>query len=57
MPNSLTAAVFFASIAICIRPTTITFWGYLGLEYIVRTARARTVSRLVTDLLKAGLTG
>jgi len=55
--SSLTAAVFFGSIAICIRPTTLSLWAYLGLEWMVRTARTRSVSFLMKELTKAGLTG
>jgi phosphatidylinositol glycan class B len=45
--SSLVIAVFFASVAICTRPTTLPLWMYLGADHTVRTIRNRGIASAV----------
>jgi hypothetical protein len=54
--ESFPLAVLFASIAICIRPTTAVFWSYLGIEYLIRVIGNQPPGQIIRDLIKGGLT-
>ena len=54
--ESLAKAVLFASIAICMRPTTVAFWAFLGAEYLLRMRGNRNPVRVLRDLIKGALT-
>lgn len=54
--ESLAKAVLFASIAICMRPTTLAFWAFLGAEYLIRMRGNRNPVRVLRDLIKGALT-
>lgn len=51
--ESLSLAVIFATLAFCIRPTTIPFWAYMGLEHVIRLTRMNGVGAAFLDIIKA----
>ncbi len=56
MQSSLTGAVAFVTLAICIRPTMTPFWVYMGAELTLRTARNRGVPAALQVIFTSLLT-
>lgn len=55
--DSLVRSVVFAALAICLRPTTLPFWLYMGGELLWRRAQHRGVKAALSVVIVAVPTG
>ncbi|RSH89462.1 glycosylphosphatidylinositol anchor biosynthesis [Saitozyma podzolica] len=57
VPDSLFYSASFAALAVCIRPTTLPFWAYLGGEHVLRVQRRQGFGAATVCIVQAATAG